>query len=231
MHFNTLLSYGLAAAATVSTVAAWPAKHHNPSLRVPACPRKATAKFDKSVPDKKPFPRTHVDLCYDKKSLHLTFKAFEEEYFHFNPDQKTNDDIWEYSVMEAFIYHGTNDPQTYLEYQVNPNNVTYQAFVYNPSKVRTEGAPFDHFFVADPATDGFTASTKLDRKKKTWVSDVTIPLGLFNVDKPRGTQWRIGFFRTQTQPKTFPDQKLGAWNPPDKANFHITPLFGNVVFV
>lgn len=226
MHLATVLSCALAAA---SAVAAGPL--HDWPLLVPRCPRKATAKFDKSVPDKKDFPRTQVDLCYDDKSLHFTFKAFEEEHFYFNPDQGTNDDLWEYNVMEAFIYRGNNDPQTYLEYQINPNNVTYQAFVYNPSKVRAEGAAFDHFFVNDIEKDGFSASTELNRKKGTWVSESTIPLGLFNVDKPRGTTWRMNFFRTITSPEMFPDQLLGAWKTPDAPNFHKTPFFGKLIFI
>ncbi len=52
----------------------------------------------------------------------------------------------QYEVMEAFIYHGTNDPQTYLEFEINPNNVTFQAFIHNPSKVRAAGAAFDTAF-------------------------------------------------------------------------------------
>lgn len=229
MRLDTLLPCALAAASVV-TASPTP-DHHHDDLRVPRCPRTATAKFDKTVPDRCDFPRTHVDLCYDDDSLHMTFKAFEEEHFHFNPDHGTNDDIFEYAVMEAFIHRGDNDPQTYLEYQVSPNNVTYQAFVYNPSKVREDGAAFDHFYVLDPAADGFTASTELNRDRGTWVSDVVIPLGLFNVDKPRGTTWRMNFFRIVTSPETFPEQTLGAWKTPDAANFHKTPFFGKLVFV
>lgn len=226
MQLMAILSCALASASAVAA-----GRHHDRPVRVPKCPRKATVKFDKSVPDKCDFPSTQVDLCYSHDSLHFTFKAFEEEHFHFDPNQGTNDDIWEYSVMEAFIHRGDNDPQNYLEYQVNPNNVTYQAFVYNPSKVREEGAAFDHFFINDIEKDGFSATTELDREEGTWVSESTIPLGLFNVDKPRGTTWRMNFFRTITSPDTFPDQQLGAWKTPDAANFHKTSFFGKFVFV
>ena len=135
--------------------------------------------------------------------------------------------------MEAFIYHGTNDPSTYLEFEVAPNNVTYNAFVYNPSKVRAPGAPFDHFFITDPEVDSLTANTTLDMTAQTWVSDVQIPLGLFDVDNgtAAGTQWRMNFFRTVVSPDTFPNQTLGGWSPPDTASFHITPYFGDVTFV
>ncbi|KAF4998436.1 hypothetical protein FGRMN_3172 [Fusarium graminum] len=206
---------------------------HVPSANVPACPKTSTIKFSKSVPDQTPFPRTEIDLCYTHTALSLTFKAIDEKNFYFNASQGTNDDIWAYEVVEVFIYKGTDDPQTYLEYEINPNNVTYQAFVYNPSKDRSEGAPFDHFFISDPEGDGFEAKTKLDRRAKKWVSKAKIPLGLFNVDpgRAKGTKWRMNFFRTVTDPKTFPDQELGGWSSPNKASFHITKYFGRIEFV
>ncbi|TWU75936.1 hypothetical protein ED733_006355 [Metarhizium rileyi] len=205
-----------------------------PSVTVPACSHGVgTIKYDKTVPDLKPFPRTQADLCYTDTHLDIKFTAHEEVNFYSNSSQRINGDIWEYEVMEAFIYKGTDNPQTYLEFEVSPNNVTYQAFVYNPSKVRADGAPFDHLFVPDPAADGFSAVTKLNKPENLWVSDVKIPLGLFNIDSgsARGTQWRMNFFRTVVSPQTYPDQGLGAWSVPNKASFHITPYFGKVTFV
>jgi hypothetical protein len=199
---------------------------------VPSCPKTGSITYSKSVPDKQDFPPTKVDLCYTDTSIEITFTAEHETNFYFNASQGTNGDIWQYEVMEAFIYHGTNDPQTYLEFEVNPNNVTYQAFVYNPTKVRAAGAPFDHFFITQPLVDGLTAKTTVDKAAEKWVSSASIPLALFNVDagKAKGTDWRMNFFRTVVSPDTFPTQFLGAWSVPDKASFHITPLFGNVHF-
>lgn len=204
-----------------------------PSLLVPSCPRTGTVTYNKSVPDKTDFPTTKVDLCYTDHSIEITFTAEQETNFYFNASQGTNDAIWQYEVMEAFIYHGTNDPQTYLEFEVNPSNVTFQAFIYNPSKVRAAGAPFDTFFITEPLVDGLTARTTIDKPAETWVSAASIPLGLFNIDKgkAKGTDWRMNFFRTVVAPSSFPDQLLGAWSPPDQASFHMTPFFGNVHFV
>jgi hypothetical protein len=225
MHASTavLFAAGLAGSA-LATV---------PRLNVPACPAQGTISYDKSVPDKTRFPRTQAKLCYSASALEISFIARDETNFHFDPEHGTNGNIWAYEVMEVFIHKGTDDPQTYFEFEVSPNNVTFQAFIYNPSKVRAEGAPFDHAFISNPATDGFSAVTKLDRRAKTWVSDVTIPLGLFNVDvgAAKGTEWRFNFFRTVTSPSTFPDQQLGAWSVPDTASFHKTPFFGHVKFV
>lgn len=223
----------LLATATAASLAAAGSRCKLPSVDVPACPAVGTVRYSKSVPDRDAFPSTQVDLCYTDTSLSMTFTAHNETNFYFDPAQGTNGDIWEYEVMEAFIYKGTDDPQTYLEFEVSPNNVTYQAFVYNPSKERAEGTPFDHAFISDPAADGFAAETALDREAETWVSEVKVPLGLFNVDvgKAQGTKWRMNFFRTVVSPESYPDQGLGAWSVPDKASFHISKFFGHVNFV
>ncbi|KAI0131548.1 hypothetical protein F4814DRAFT_406450 [Daldinia grandis] len=205
-----------------------------PSLEAPACSvGKGTVQYDRSMPDKASFPKTQIDICYDDTSIHATFTAFEETNYYFNESQTTNDAIWAYEVMEGFIYHGINDPQTYLEFEVSPNNVTFQAWIYNRSKVRAAGAPMDTSFLTQPLVDGLTAETTLDKEAQTWVSAANIPLGLFNVDdgQAKGTSWRMNFFRTVVSPDTFPDQLLGAWSPTNESNFHMTPFFGHVKFI
>jgi hypothetical protein len=202
-----------------------------PTLQVPECPDLATATINQSVPGRTAFPLTTASLCYNETSLQITFEAYNETNYYYNSSQTTNGDIWEYEVMEAFLYHGQEDPTTYFEFEVNPNNVTYQAVVYNPSKVRATDAPFDHFFVSEPAADRFSATTTLDTDAQTWISTVHIPLAIFDVTELQGSQWRMNFFRTITSPSTYPNQTLGAWSPTDEANFHMSPYFGNVTFV
>ncbi|KAJ1678326.1 hypothetical protein EV182_004280 [Spiromyces aspiralis] len=228
------------AAAAVSATAASVATPEI-DLLVSSCPKPSTITFNKSVPDQQPFPKTSVSLCYTKGALKLGFTAYGESSFYVNQTQTTNDDIWAYEVMEAFVSSGNDDPSTYLEFEVNPFNITYQAFVYNPSKVRAPGTPFDHFFINDPVTDGFTAKTTItpdqsNPKNQVWHSDVVIPLALFNADRNSahdlaGSLWRMNFFRTITNETYYPNQHLGAWRVPDTPSFHITPKFGHVMFV
>lgn len=204
-----------------------------PCLDVPMCPSTGTITYNRSVPDLTAFPLTQVDMCYDSSAIHITFTAYEETNFYFNESATTNDPIYEFEVMEAFIYRGSNDPSTYLEFEIAPNNVTFNALIYNPSKVRADGAPFDTLFIQTPQIDGLNATTDLDYSAQKWVSNVRIPLAFFNVDdgEAQGTHWRMNFFRTVVSPETFPDQMLGAWSPPNKASFHITPFFGHVKFI
>ncbi len=104
--------------------------------------------IDRSVPNRTAFPTTQVDACYDDQMLQLRLTAYDEVNFFFDPNQTTNDAIYNYEVMEAFLARGTNDPATYLEFEVSPNNVTFHAFIYNRSKVRTTG--LDTAFITKP---------------------------------------------------------------------------------
>jgi hypothetical protein len=227
---------GVAAMIAVAAVSAT-TKPTLPSAIVHSCDSYSgvtTISYAKTVPDQTPFPETSVSLCYTETHIALAFTARNETSFYYNASQTTNSEIWRYEVMEAFISLGRDDPSTYLEFEISPGNVTYQAMIYNPSKTREEGAAFDHLFVTEPDKDGFAdVDTVTDRPAATWMSTVRIPLKLFNVDEGevRGTAWRMNFFRTVTDEKMFPDQLLGAWSVPSKASFHMTPFFGHVRFV
>ncbi|KAJ1662614.1 hypothetical protein IW140_005722 [Coemansia sp. RSA 1813] len=201
-------------------------------VEVPACPSTATFTFNIGIPDLNPrCPLTEVSMCYTDTQLNLDFTAYNETSFYFDPSQGINGDIWEYEVVEAFLYKGTNDPQTYFEFEANANNVTYNAFVYNPSRIRATDAPFDHAFILDPFGDGFSVNTDVDKTNEMWTSSNVIPLALFNGESPKGTTWRMNFFRTVTSPRTYPQQQLCGWKNTNAANFHITSAFGTVAFI
>ncbi|KAJ3026420.1 UNVERIFIED_CONTAM: hypothetical protein HDU68_005689 [Siphonaria sp. JEL0065] len=207
----------------------------------------ASIQIAQTLGDRSPFvaPST-VSICYTNDAIKLTFANTKEPYYSVNPAYGHNDNIWEQTVAEAFIVNVPShdvDPQTYLEFEVSPTNQTYSAFIYNPSKVRAAGTPFDHFFVGSQPIDssnsckdgrcarfdGITASTVQNRDQKTWTSDVSIPLALFNVQKPSGTLWRANFFRT-TYNQSSGVQQYGAWNAPNVISFHQTPCFGSLRF-
>ncbi|OTB04890.1 hypothetical protein M426DRAFT_320471 [Hypoxylon sp. CI-4A] len=199
-----------------------------PSLEVPACTSgTGTATYSTSNPIGEGFPETKVDLCYDDSNIQVTFTALGELNYYFNKSQTTNGEIWKYEVMESFIALGTEDPDTYFEYEINPNNVTFQAFIYNPSKTRADGAPFETTFLDEV----LPAETQQDRSAETWISSAAIPLRLFNVTDAAGTEWRMNFFRTVGSPEAGLDQLLGAWSPTNESNFHMTPFFGYITFV
>ncbi|KAI9205636.1 uncharacterized protein BJ171DRAFT_422936 [Polychytrium aggregatum] len=184
------------------------------------------------------FPPATVQLCYNQTNLNMKFVASGEPSYYVNSTLGHNDNIWAYTVMETFLQTGTDDPSNYLEFEVAPNGVTYSSFVYNPSLVRAAGAPFGHFFV--PVYDngnqgafiGISANTNTNPAAKTWSSQVSFPLSLFNVNSPEGTFWRMNFFRTVMVQDNTQNwvQHYGAWNAPNVVSFHIVPCFGRFLF-
>lgn len=97
-----------------------------PSLDVPACPSKGRLAYNQTSPDRAAFPETAVEACYDGGALRVDLLAYGEASFFYNASLATNGDLYNYEVMEVFMAPGTGDPQTYLEFEVAPNNVTFQ---------------------------------------------------------------------------------------------------------
>lgn len=123
--------YPAATAATTTNTTT----HPLPSLDIPACPSRVRLSYNQTSPDRAAFPDTAVEACYEDEdddggggggTLCLDFLAYDETSFFYNATYATNGDIYNYEVMEVFMARGTSDPRTYLEFEVAPNNVTFQ---------------------------------------------------------------------------------------------------------
>ena len=170
------------------------------------------------------FPEATVILCYTDKSLELTFKATGETSYLVNETMVNNDEIWRWTVMEAFIGVGEHAPTRYLEFEVAPNNVTWIGFIHNPNKDFTSKATA---FVDDLDTYPITVSTVRNGAEQTWTSTVSLPLSMFNVADPVNTKWRMNFFRTFYKDENS-EQEYGAWIPNKQISFHQSECFGHV---
>lgn len=170
------------------------------------------------------FPEASVILCYTEKSLELIFKATGETSYLVNETMVNNDEIWRWTVMEAFIGVREHAPTRYLEFEVAPNNVTWIGFIHNPNKDFTSKATA---FVNDLETYLITAGTVRSEAEQTWTSTVSLPLSMFNVADPVNTKWRMNFFRTFYRDENS-DQEYGAWIPNKQISFHQTECFGHV---
>ncbi|KDO31716.1 hypothetical protein SPRG_03634 [Saprolegnia parasitica CBS 223.65] len=203
-----------------------------PSLSVAACPTRSVIAIGERVVNRAPYAGTTVALCYTNTTIELTFSATQQDTFFVQPTYGHNDNIWEYNVMETFLALGDDDPTSYFEFEVSPTNQTYSAFILNPR--RDFSPPVGHFYVgkdeAEARALGITATTSMYETNKTWTSDVSLPLNLFNVVNPKGSVWRMNFLRKITSPATFPQLACGAWNAPNQDNFHLTSCFGRVRF-
>ncbi|KAL7525008.1 hypothetical protein ACHAXR_000818 [Thalassiosira sp. AJA248-18] len=65
----------------------------------------------------------------------------QEEVSYLNETMSNNDPIWMYTVVEAFIGTGDNEPTKYLEFEVSPTNQLWTGRIqHNPNKNWTSEA-------------------------------------------------------------------------------------------
>lgn len=179
-----------------------------------------------------------VSLCYTDTHLDIEFYTSDETSFFVNETLEHNDNIWDYTVMEAFIAHGQDDPANYFEFEVSPINQTYTAQIINPDLVRSSTYDIEHMYLSKESMNnlGITVSTErtmvIGGGHGEWTSKAKIPFrSIFNVKEPSGTWWRMNFLRT-TKADSVSPQRFFAWSPPSgEPNFHVSPCFGRVVLV
>eukprot|EP00804_Cyclotella_cryptica_P021355 CCRYP_001596-RA/>CCRYP_001596-RA protein AED:0.10 eAED:0.10 QI:1299/1/1/1/0.55/0.6/10/474/1295 len=174
------------------------------------------------------FPEATVRVCFTENTIELIFEAHKEISFVVNNTHVNNDPLWMWTVMEAFIAVGEHDPTQYLEFEIAPSNRIWTGFIHNPTKdFSSKGTAFIDAWETYP----MTYFTVMDIPSQTWKSNVSLPLSMFNVEKPEGTVWRMNFFRTYYAVDENSEQEYGAWNPNKQISFHQTPCFGKVLFV
>ncbi|KAL7506654.1 hypothetical protein ACHAWX_000666, partial [Stephanocyclus meneghinianus] len=201
-----------------------------PHLRVPHCRHgHEIATINKRLGTLEPdFPEATVEVCFTDITIELAFEAHEESSFLVNNTHVNNDPLWMWTVMEAFIAVGDHDPTEYLEFEIAPSNRIWTGFIHNPTKdFSSKGTAFIDAWDTYP----INYFTENDIQSKTWKSNVSLPLSMFNVEKPEGTKWRMNFFRTYYAVDENSEQEYGAWNPNMQISFHQTPCFGKVQFV
>lgn len=120
-----MFSKAVLAAAAFTALATAAANNSLPSLDVPRCPSKGYLRYNLSSPDLAAFPETAVEICYDDTTLHVDLWAYDETDWYYDSNLTTNGAIFNYEVMEVFIALGASDPTTYLEFEVAPDNVTF----------------------------------------------------------------------------------------------------------
>lgn len=147
-----------------------------------------------------------------------------------DPGQVNNDDIGMYEVYGMLLALGAEDPEYYYMFEVNPLNVTYTAWVSNPSGTE----PAEITFITDPVAEGLITEVEYcSLSESYWQAFTIVPWGFFNLTQETaiGTQWRAQFYYKTTNASIYPTQYVEAWSPPPENNIHLTSYFGHLEVV
>ena len=191
-------------------------------------------KFKHSVGGKEITQRTEVELAYDNEYLLIRFICRDNPYVDYNYYTEDNTALFNQEVFELFISPGQEDPENYLELQINPNNALFLGRVTNKFKS-------DHSFnleYIDTKTAGVIHKVEKNAKDKCWRGELKIPFNLINLTLDSTSVYRLNMYRIiSKQKQTDPSWTCNAdnavfacWNSTmaSQPSFHKPPYFGRL---
>jgi hypothetical protein len=164
-------------------------------------------------------------VTHDGERLDVRFECVDPDPW--STFERRDDPLWEQEVVELFLAPGTADPRRYVEFEVSPNGVPFDAIVDNPDGDRATLRADREWDCPGLAVD---AGRMRGGHREGWWAELSIPLA--SVLEALGvavapSAWRANFYRID-RPRDGGDDEFSAWsptgrNPPD---FHVPSRFG-----
>jgi hypothetical protein len=165
-----------------------------------------------------PEQATAVRLCWDDEALHVRFDC--EDRDAWGTFKKRDDPLWQEEVVEVFLAPGEEDPVRYMEIEVSPLGVLFDARIHNPTGLRAD-------MTADLSWDcpGLRWQVGRGLERQDWWAELSIPWDIFpRMVSPR--LWRANFYRVERPRDGAPE--FTCWSPTltSPADFHKPARFG-----
>lgn len=189
----------------------------------------STGPFVSSLKGKPQLPRTEARLLWDDKNLYVFFTADDADVW---AQVKKPDDpkMWTEQVFEVYL-DADGSGGEYIELQVNPLGVVFDAYLPRPGQVQTDWQSGVRAKVLVRGT-----LNKRGDQDQGWQAELAIPLAAVRgkskavliLPPTVGQVWRANFFATDRSAKGA--LKAWAWSPPLRSTFHAPDRFGELVF-
>eukprot|EP01013_Petalomonas_cantuscygni_P004447 TRINITY_DN14804_c0_g1_i1.p1 TRINITY_DN14804_c0_g1~~TRINITY_DN14804_c0_g1_i1.p1 ORF type:complete len:266 (-),score=5.03 TRINITY_DN14804_c0_g1_i1:305-1039(-) len=224
------------------------------AIDLPSCSREwGSVSIQHFATGSSDFPApTSVRFCWTTDALFVSFLASNERLFY-NSYAKCNDDLYNDEVLEAFIARQasgtTSVPIHYLETELSPTNLSFTAYISNPSGHSPENTTYlacpsrlaQHTSHQHQSLHQWSASWRL-----AWQAIPDATTGVTSAAVPKiGDAVRANFFRiwaphvtrrtdgAEPWHCTFDTCAYGAWQSTGGVtpNFHVPSAFGRFVLV
>lgn len=166
--------------------------------------------------------QTIADLCWDGAALHVRWSCTDRDVWSVHAHR--DDPLYEAEAVELFLAPGRDDPRRYVEIELSPSAVLFDAIVSNPHGRR------ETMHVAT-AWDCPGVRWDAGRTVDGWWAAVALPLreaaaaaGGSGEEVPR--TWRANLYRIERPRDARPE--LSCWSPTltSPADFHQPARFG-----
>lgn len=166
-----------------------------------------------------PVQATLVRLCWDDAGLHVRFECADREAW--GTFERRDDPLWQEEVVEVFLAPGEDDPVRYVELEVSPPGVLFDAVIHNPTARRAG-------MTADIAWDcpGLTWQAGRLAAREDWWAELSIPWEPVGGTPEPPKLWRANFYRIDRPREGEPE--FTCWSPTltRPADFHKPARFG-----
>lgn len=171
---------------------------------------------DGAAPDQ----ATTVRVAHDREALLLRFDCDDRDIWATHAWRDAP--LWEEEVVEVFMAPGEADPSEYVEIEVNPLGVVFDARVANPHGRRETMS-------VDRSWNAAGLVVAVDRPSpERWRVDIVVPWrDVHEGARPR--IWRANFFRIERPRDRHPE--FSCWSPThaDPPDFHKPAFFGRLI--
>ena len=166
---------------------------------------------------------TTVRVAWDDAALHVRFDCVDDHAW--GTLTRRDDPLWQEEAVEVFLAPGEADPVDYLEFEVSPRGVLFDARIHNPTSLRAD-------LRADVAWDcpGIRWEAGSGGERQDWWAVLVLPWSGLLTNSFRSTApppvWRANFYRID-RPAGAPAE-FSAWSPTlvRPADFHKPARFG-----
>jgi len=136
--------------------------------------------------------KTAVQIKYDSSYLDMKFDCKNNPRMDQNFYTKDNSALYNQEVFEIFLSQGSENPEAYIEIQLNPNDALYV------SKITYHGQSdkLIEIELLDTLASGILHSVSKNNAQKSWSGRLRIPLSLLT-DEKKGSKevFRFNLFR------------------------------------
>lgn len=168
---------------------------------------------------------TRVRMAWDDAALHVRFDCVDRHAW--GTLAQRDDPLWQEEAVEVFLAPGEADPVDYLEFEVSPRGVLFDARIHNPTSLRAD-------LRADVAWDcpGIRWEAGSGTERQDWWAVLVLPWrGLLDREGPPPPVWRANFYRIERPRIERPEDgpaEFSAWSPTlvRPADFHKPARFG-----
>lgn len=166
---------------------------------------------------------TQVQVCYNQSALYVHFQCTDPDIW--GTHTQRDDPIYNEEVVELFLGSGEETPTRYVELEISPLGVLFDAWVDNPTGRREEMG-------LDVAWNCPDIRWQVDRQEaaQRWTAILALPWAPFLIgpDAPLPRSWRANFYRIERPRGREPE--FSCWSPTltDPADFHKPARFGHL---